>query len=92
MVSLFQRIMSLAGPSSAYSVSANGQEGWVTTGNGTQNPAKVVLIPAVAIPAMLAGIAIPNFVRAREVARERQAAPPQKRRLGEPGKPKDDSQ
>ena len=59
MVSLFQKIINLAGPTSAYSVSANGPEGWLTTGNGTRNPANIVLVPLAVIPAIAAGVAMP---------------------------------
>jgi hypothetical protein len=52
----------------SYSVAANGDEGWVSTGNGNQDPGKIVLLPLVVVPAMLAAIAIPNFVKARATA------------------------
>jgi type II secretory pathway pseudopilin PulG len=34
-------------------------------GNGSQSAAKLALVPAVAVPGLLAAIAIPNFVKAR---------------------------
>jgi len=44
--------------------------GCLTVGNGSQSYANMVLLPAVAVPAMLAAIAIPNFVKARAVSQE----------------------
>ena len=53
----------------SYCVSANTDEGWLSVGNGNQHPTKVFLATAVAVPAgMLAAVAIPNFVKAREVS------------------------
>jgi hypothetical protein len=52
-------------PAFAYSVGINIPEGCLTIGNGSQSYANAVLLPAVAVPAMLAAIAIPNFVKAR---------------------------
>ena len=51
-----------------FNVSANTDEGWLCVGNGNQSPARVMLLPAVAVSGMLAAIAIPNFVKARETA------------------------
>ncbi len=55
-------------PAFAYSVGMNTPEGCLTIGNGSQSYANVVLLPAVAVPAMLSAIAIPNFVKARTTA------------------------
>ena len=52
-------------PAFAYSVGINTPEGCLTIGNGSQSYANAVLLPAVAVPAMLSAIAIPNFVKAR---------------------------
>ena len=52
-------------PAFAYSVGINTPEGCLTIGNGSQSYANAVLLPAVAVPAMLAAIAVPNFVKAR---------------------------
>ncbi len=55
----------------SYCVSANTDEGWLTTGNGNQNPTKVFVASAVVVPAaMLSAIAIPNFVKARGVSQK----------------------
>jgi hypothetical protein len=52
-------------PAFAYSVGINTPDGCLTIGNGSQSYANAMLLPAVAVPAMLAAIAIPNFVKAR---------------------------
>jgi hypothetical protein len=57
-------------PAFAYSVGINTPEGCLTVGNSSQSYANMVLLPAVAVPAMLAAIAIPNFVKARTVSQE----------------------
>jgi Tfp pilus assembly major pilin PilA len=55
-----------------YSVSANTAEGWLTVGNGSADPSKRVLLMSTMQPAavvgLLAAIAIPNFVKARQTA------------------------
>ncbi len=67
---LMRRLASLSPPAFAYSVAANSPEGWMATGNGSQDGAKMVLLPAVAVPAVIAGVAIPNFVKARTTAQK----------------------
>jgi hypothetical protein len=57
-------------PAFTYSVGINTDEGCVTIGNGNQSVAKLVLLPAVAVPGMLAAIAIPNFAKARTVSQQ----------------------
>jgi hypothetical protein len=57
-------------PAFAYSVGINTPEGCLTVGNGSQSYANMALLPAVAVPAMLAAIAIPNFVKARTVSQQ----------------------
>jgi hypothetical protein len=57
-------------PAFAYSVGINTPEGCLTVGNGSQSYANMALLPAVAVPAMLAAIAIPNFVKARTTSQE----------------------
>ena len=55
-----------------YNVSANTGEGWLTVGNGSSDPSKKALLMSTVEPAavvgLLAAIAIPNFVKARETA------------------------
>jgi ABC-type transport system involved in cytochrome bd biosynthesis fused ATPase/permease subunit len=57
-------------PAFAFSVGINTPDGSLTIGNGSQSYANAVLLPAVAVPAMLAAIAIPNFVKARTVSQQ----------------------
>jgi competence protein ComGC len=52
----------------SYAVGANTEEGWKIVGNANQHPAKLLAVPVV-IP-MLAAIAVPNFVKAREAAQK----------------------
>jgi hypothetical protein len=53
----------------SFTVGGNTSDGWLTTGNGNQSAAKALLIPLAIVPAgILAGIAIPNFVKARAVS------------------------
>ena len=55
-----------------YDVSANTPEGWLTVGNGNSDPGKKALLMSSMQPAavvgLLAAIAIPNFVKARQTA------------------------
>jgi hypothetical protein len=53
----------------AYSVSGNTDTGWLTVGNGNQHPAKTLLAAAIVPVAVVAAIAIPNFIKAREAAK-----------------------
>jgi hypothetical protein len=57
-------------PAFAYSVGANTPQGCLTVGNGSQSFANMALLPAVAVPAMLSAIAIPNFVKARSSSQQ----------------------
>jgi hypothetical protein len=54
----------------AYSVGANTPEGYLTVGNSSQSYASAVLLPAVAVPGLLAAIAIPNFEKARATSQK----------------------
>jgi hypothetical protein len=54
----------------SYSVGMNTENGCLTIGNGSQSAAALVLLPAVAVPGMLAAIAIPNFVKARATSQQ----------------------
>jgi hypothetical protein len=55
-------------PPIAYSVGMNTSEGCVVVGNSSQSYAMAAILPAVAVSGTLAAIAIPNFVKAREVS------------------------
>lgn len=63
--SLFQR-----SPAYAYSVTMVTPDGCVAVGNASQSYTSLILLPAVAMPAMLASIAVPNFVKARSTSQE----------------------
>ncbi|MDB6067423.1 MAG: hypothetical protein JWR26_3631 [Pedosphaera sp.] len=54
----------------SFSVSANGDEGWVGMGNGNQDTSKLVLLPAVAAPAMVAGMLLPALAKAKAKAQQ----------------------
>jgi hypothetical protein len=54
----------------SYSVGMNTPDGCLTIANANQSAANLVLIPAVAVPGMLAAIAIPNFVKARTTSQQ----------------------
>jgi hypothetical protein len=51
-----------------YSVGGNTSEGWFTVANSSSSPANALVAVAAVGPAVLAGIAIPNFVKARETS------------------------
>ncbi|HXJ75693.1 MAG TPA: hypothetical protein VNM37_22745, partial [Candidatus Dormibacteraeota bacterium] len=57
-------------PAYSYSVGINTAEGCLTVGNANQSAANLVLLPAVAVPGLLAAIAIPNFVKARGTSQQ----------------------
>ena len=52
----------------SFGVSANTDEGWVSVGNGNQNPATVMLLVPVAVVAVGAAVALPAFAQARSRA------------------------
>ena len=55
-------------PAYSYCVGANTPEGYLSVGNGSQSGSTVVLLPMVAVGGVMAAVAIPNFVKARETA------------------------
>jgi hypothetical protein len=62
---LMKKLASLNPPTFAYNVAVNTDEGWMMTGNGNQDTAKLVLIPAVVMPAIAAGMALPALAKAK---------------------------
>ncbi len=62
---LMKKMMNLSPQAFAYAVSANTDEGWVVTANGNQNPGKLLLLPAVAVPAVAAGMLLPALAKAK---------------------------
>jgi hypothetical protein len=57
-------------PAFSYTVGMNMPDGCLSIGNGSQSAAALAALPFVAVPGMLAAIAIPNFVKARATAQE----------------------
>ena len=68
-------VMSLLGTGTAgtYRISANTDEGWLSTGNSGQNPANLFLLSSAAMPLIIATIAIPSLLRSRQAANESSA-------------------
>ena len=55
----------------SFSVAANQDDGWLTVANGNQHPAKVLLASTVVVPmGIMAAIAVPNFVKARQTSQK----------------------
>jgi len=54
----------------SYTVAANTDEGWLTVANGTQPPTRMLAVAAAVPIGIVAGIAIPNFVKARQTAQQ----------------------
>jgi hypothetical protein len=67
---LIRKLAMLNPPANAFSVEVNTDEGWMATGNGSDDTAKLALVPLVAVPAVAAAIAIPNFAKARARSQE----------------------
>ena len=68
-VETMQRLFGAGHLFSSFAVAANTDEGWIVTGNGSQSLNTAVLLPAIAMPVgLMAAIAVPNFMRARETA------------------------
>ena len=54
----------------AYRVSSNTDEGWLSIGNGGQNPANLAMLPFTVVPLVAASAAVPSLLRSREAANE----------------------
>jgi Protein of unknown function (DUF3352) len=65
-----RKLSALNPPADAFSVGANTAEGWMTTGNGSQDGAKLALVPIVVVPAIAAGMALPALAKAKAKAQE----------------------
>ena len=65
----FQRLLGAGSAAYTFSVAANTEEGWLGVSNGNQTYSQALIGPALVVPAgLLAAIAIPNFVKARQSA------------------------
>lgn len=70
---LKELVQSLMQPDKAgfgFSVGANTDAGWMAVGNGNQSGGKMLAAATVFPAGILAGIAVPNFVKARETAQK----------------------
>jgi hypothetical protein len=65
---LMRKLTALNPPSSVFSVAANTTEGWMVTMNGTQDNAKLALLPLVVAPAIVAGVALPALAKTKAKA------------------------
>ena len=64
-----QKFFGMNKPSFSYAVGANTPEGWLSVANANSESSKAFLASAAIVPiGLLAAIAIPNFVKARETA------------------------
>jgi hypothetical protein len=64
-----QKLFNAETNSCSYSVGVNGADGWEGFANGNHNM-QAMILPGVAAAGVVAGVAIPNFVKAREAAEE----------------------
>jgi len=64
----FQQLCQRGTNTGAYSVGVNGPEGWEGFANGSQSPMQLLVLPVAFMGGMLAAIAVPNFVKARDTA------------------------
>jgi hypothetical protein len=67
---LIRKFATLNPPAFAFSVAANTPEGWMMTDNGSQDGAKLVLLPMVAMPAAAAGMVLPALANAKAKAQK----------------------
>jgi hypothetical protein len=57
-------------PPISYSVAANTDEGWLVVANGNQHATRLLALGAAVPIGVLAGIAVPNFAKARQSAQQ----------------------
>jgi hypothetical protein len=68
---LLEKIYSINQPVSSFVVGRSTAEGWFTVGHGTQQPANAVILPLVVAPAaIIAGMTLPAFAKAKSRAQE----------------------
>jgi hypothetical protein len=67
---LMQKVTSLFPPYDLYAVAANTDEGWMQTMNGSLDYSKLVVMSAMAVPAVAAGMVLPALAKAKAKAQE----------------------
>jgi len=65
-----QALLTSQKPAVSYMVAANTDEGWLVVANGNQHAAKLLAVGAAVPVGMLAGIAVPNFIKAKQTAQQ----------------------
>ncbi len=65
---LMRKLSALNPPADAFSVAANTSEGWMATMNGSDDGAKLALMPMVVVPAVGAGMLLPALAKAKAKA------------------------
>jgi hypothetical protein len=66
---LLQKISSINQPTTSFMVSRSTEQGWLTVGHGSQQPANIVILPLVVVPsAVVAGLALPALAKAKSKA------------------------
>jgi hypothetical protein len=71
----FQQFLNNSTNSYSYSVGVNGPQGWEGFANGNHS-IQAMVVPAVAAVGAAAAVAIPNFVKAREAAQQKNTQQP----------------
>jgi hypothetical protein len=67
-IQLMRKLSALNPPADVFSVAANTSEGWMATMNGSDDGAKLALMPLVIVPAVAAGVALPAMAKAKAKA------------------------
>jgi general secretion pathway protein G len=65
-----QSLISSGEPPVSYAVAANTDEGWLVVANGNQHPGKILAVSAIVPAGILAAVAVPNFVKARQTSQK----------------------
>jgi hypothetical protein len=66
----FQSLLTQTNANFSFHVSANTDEGWLSVGNGDQPAGKMLLVGAAVPVAVLAGVALPAFAKAKAAAQK----------------------
>jgi hypothetical protein len=65
---VIQSLLGSAKPAVSYAVAVNTDEGWLGVANGNQHAAKLLAVGAAVPAGILAAVAVPNFVKARQTS------------------------